>query len=361
MVAYEYDPDWTTLGELAADVLDAADQWDIGGYPSLPSSCFVGVSTHSAGMPRCTALDAASELLRQAELAAELAVKRGDARYCVYSEHYDELFRKAIMLDQQLRGAIARNEFLLHYQPIINLDSFEPVAYEALVRWQGPGGRLRFPAEFIPAAEDTGLISQIGSTVVDLAVQQLRRWLDDGWSPGKVAVNVSAPQLMERGFPALVSSSLERAAVDPALFELEVTERTLIGEPALARDILLDLRSRGIGVALDDFGVGYSSLKYLRDLPVTKLKIDRSFIANVGTDSRDAALVRAVIKLGDSLGLDVIAEGIETDVQLSALQDCGCSFGQGYLLGAPQPPGQFGPVGDAPHDMFIAQAADAVR
>ena len=339
MLTYEYDPDWTDLADVASDLLDTIDQPGFMSTLSLPASCVVGAATQKAGGPRGKALDVATELLRQAELAADLSAK-GDERFCVYSELHDARIRSATLLEQNLRRAITRNEFLLHYQPTVDLRTQTTVAYEGLVRWQSSASDLRFPDDFIPAAETSGLIVQIGSNVLDIAVRQLRSWAADGWSPGKLAVNVSAAQLMDRSFPATVSRILDREGVDPAKLELEVTERTLISQPDSARALLVDLRSRGISVALDDFGVGYSSLQYLRDLPITKLKIDRSFIADVAKGRRDAALVRMVVNLGDALGMEVVAEGIETETQRCALLDCGCALGQGYAFSAPQPAAQ---------------------
>jgi EAL domain-containing protein (putative c-di-GMP-specific phosphodiesterase class I) len=337
MMTYEYDPEWTDLADVAADLLEAIDHRVPGSDVSLPAACVVGAATHRAGGPRGSALDVASELLRQAELAADLSAKQSEVRFCVYSEQHDAQIRNATILEQHLRRAIARHEFVLHYQPTVDLRTLDTVALEALVRWRSSVGELRFPDEFIPAAETNGLIVQIGSDVLDIAVRQLSAWAKEGWSPGKLAVNISAAQLMDRDFPAFVSQLLDREGVNPRSLELEVTERTLIAEPQSARSLLADLRSRGISVALDDFGVGYSSLQYLRDLPISKLKIDRSFVCGVEKGGRDAALVQSVVSLGEALGLEVVAEGIETEAQLRALRDCGCNFGQGYLFSEPRP------------------------
>ena len=270
----------------------------------------------------------------------DLALKSGERRFCLYSEAQDAQVRDATMLEQHLRQAVVRSEFLLHYQPSVDLDTSEIVSLEALIRWQSPARGLRSPDEFIPVAEASGLIVQIGATVIDVAVRQVRAWMDADWFPPKLAINVSAAQLMDRDFPSLVTRALERERVDPCQIELEMTERTLVADPASARELLDELRERGVSVALDDFGVGYSSLQYLRDLPISKIKIDRSFVRDIATDRRDLALVKTVVTLGDALGLEVVAEGIETASQLDAVRNCGCHVGQGYFFSRAQPASQ---------------------
>ena len=336
LLTYEYDPEWTDLDDVAAELRDVVDNPKHGRAISLATPSVIGAAAFDGKGAPGTALDMATALLRRADLAAALALKN-ERRFCLYSESQDAQIRDATMLEQHLRQAVVRSEFLLHYQPSVDLVSSEVVALEALIRWQSPVRGLRSPDEFIPIAEASGLIVQIGATVIDVAVGQIRAWMDNGWTPPKVAINVSAAQLMDRDFPSLVSRALKREQVDPSQIELEVTERTLIADPATTRGLLTELRRRGIGVALDDFGVGYSSLQYLRDLPISKIKIDRSFVRDVATDKRDLALVKTVVTLGEALGLDVVAEGIETALQLEAVRECGCSVGQGFLFSRPQP------------------------
>ncbi len=339
MLTYEYDPEWTDLHEVAVDLRSAISDSRRGNWLSFSAPCSIGSSRFSGEVARGASLDLADELIRQADLAAELAIDHGEDGFLLYTVDEDARIRRATILDQLLRDAIMRNEFTLHYQPLVDLRSSEMVSMEALIRWNSPSTGICSPDEFIPAAEKSGLIIQIGAMVIDAAVKQVGAWKSVGWQAPKVAINVSSAQLLNADFCSTLMGALARECVDPSRIELEVTERTLIAAPAAARALLEGLRASGISVALDDFGVGYSSLQYLRDLPISKLKIDRSFVQDVGENDRSRALVKSIVSLGEALGLEVVAEGIETELQAGALLGCGCKFGQGFLFSRPKPPG----------------------
>jgi EAL domain-containing protein (putative c-di-GMP-specific phosphodiesterase class I)/GGDEF domain-containing protein len=338
MLTYEYDPDWTDLHEVAADLRAAISESRRGNWLSFSAPCSIGSARFSGEIARGASIDVADELIRQADLAAELAVEHGDNGFLLYTVEEDARIRRATVLDQLLRDAITRNEFTLHYQPLVDLQTFEMVSLEALIRWNSPSTGVCSPDEFIPAAEKSGLIIQIGAMVIEAAIRQVSAWKRVGWQPPRVAVNVSSAQLLNADFCGMLMGALAREGVDPSRIELEVTERTLITAPAAARALLEGLRASGISVALDDFGVGYSSLQYLRDLPISKLKIDRSFVLDVGENDRSRALIKSIVSLGTALDLEVVAEGIETEIQAAALLDCGCRLGQGYLFSRPKPP-----------------------
>ncbi len=338
MLTYDYDPGWVELREVAQDIREAINACRRDGWVSFSANCSIGSSSFCGNVERGASLDLAAELMRQADLAAELAAEYGENGFLLYTAAEDARIRRATVLDQLLRDAVVRDEFSLHYQPLVDLRTREVVALEALIRWDSPSAGKRSPDEFIPAAEKSGLITQIGAMVIDAVIKQIGAWSRTGWLPPKVAINVSAAQLLDAEFCNLLMHGLVREGVDPARIELEVTERTLITAPQAARSLLEGLRASGISVALDDFGVGYSSLQYLRDLPISKLKIDRCFIRDIATSSRDRALVNSILGLGRALGLEVVAEGIETQEQATALLECGCHYGQGFLYSHPVPP-----------------------
>jgi EAL domain-containing protein (putative c-di-GMP-specific phosphodiesterase class I) len=221
----------------------------------------------------------------------------------------------------------------VHYQPIVNLHTGRVVATEALVRWQHPNRGLLFPGDFIDAVEESDLVIPLGRLVLEQAVAQAAKWQRYA-APGeslRVSVNVAPRQLRDPLFVDLVLEALQRNGVPPAVLILEITERTLAGQDAQIISAMVRLQEIGIRLAVDDFGTGYSALNYLRRFPVSILKIDRSFVAGLGHSVDDRALVEAIIRLGETFGLDLVAEGIETDLQRDALAELGCGQGQGYL------------------------------
>jgi diguanylate cyclase (GGDEF)-like protein/PAS domain S-box-containing protein len=286
----------------------------------------VGVSTSDYGFN-------ATELLLQADLALYAAKDAGKSTHELYRPSLQDVMHERLRLSRDLELAIERDEFRVHYQPIVNLHTGRVVATEALVRWQHPNRGLLFPGDFIDAVEESDLVIPLGRLVLEQAVAQAAKWQRYA-APGeslRVSVNVAPRQLRDPLFVDLVLEALQRNGVPPAVLILEITERTLAGQDAQIISAMVRLQEIGIRLAVDDFGTGYSALNYLRRFPVSILKIDRSFVAGLGHSVDDRALVEAIIRLGETFGLDLVAEGIETDLQRDALAELGCGQGQGYL------------------------------
>jgi diguanylate cyclase (GGDEF)-like protein/PAS domain S-box-containing protein len=255
-----------------------------------------------------------------------------------------DMNRKAVerqSLEGSLRGALERNQFLLHYQPKVNLDTGEITGVEALVRWQQPDRGLVPPSQFVPIAEDCGLILQIGRWVLREACRQARAWQDAGLPPIPIAVNVSAVEFRDKGFVESVRAILAETGLDARYLELELTEGVLMDDAESTASVLQELKTMGIHLAVDDFGTGYSSLSYLRQFPIDVLKIDKSFVHQITADPDDSTIVSAIINMGKSLKHLVVAEGIETQLQRAYLQAQQCAEGQGYLFSRPLAAAQF--------------------
>jgi diguanylate cyclase (GGDEF)-like protein len=274
-------------------------------------------------------------LLQRADIAMYKA-KETHGGHTFYSEELDHGHPSQLSLLGELRRAIEREELVLHYQPKAALGSGAVSHVEALVRWQRPEHGLVPPGEFIPLAEHTGLIKQLSAYVLDAAMRQLRGWLDAGLDLG-VAVNLSARNLLEADLPDQIAELLIARRVPAERLILEITESTIMADPARALSVLTRLSEMGIRLSIDDFGVGYSSLSYLKRLPVDEIKIDRSFVAQMDDDEDDAFIVRSTIDLGRNLGLNVVAEGVETEAVWEELGELGCDYAQGWFLGRPMP------------------------
>jgi EAL domain-containing protein (putative c-di-GMP-specific phosphodiesterase class I) len=240
-----------------------------------------------------------------------------------------------------MRAALAAGEFRLHYQPIVRLASAETIGAEALIRWQRPDGALVPPSDFIPVAEQTGLIVPIGRWVLREASRQLRAWTRGSGTRVHVSVNLSARQFQDPLLVDTVREALAESEADPSLLRLEITESTVMSNPELAVRTLRALRELGVRISVDDFGTGYSSLGYLKRLPLDTLKIDRGFVRDLATDRDDLEISQAVIALGHGLGLEVVAEGVETPEQAEILLARGCDAAQGFLFGRPVEAGDF--------------------
>jgi diguanylate cyclase (GGDEF)-like protein len=279
----------------------------------------------------------ADNLLQHAEGALFEAKQSGRNTYRFYSSALSEGVAERVGLESALRGAVGRNELLLHYQPQLALESNTLVGVEALVRWQHPKLGLVPPGRFIPVAEEMGIIGEIGVWVLEEACRQLRAWDTQGIRIPRVAVNLSVQQIDSDTLLPLVRRILDQTGLEPQRLELEITESILMHEPEQAAAALRGFRELGIQIAIDDFGTGYSSLHYLKHLPFDRLKIDKSFVRDIGSDSSSEAISRAVIGLARSLELETVAEGIEHEGQLAFLQREGCPIGQGYLFSRPLP------------------------
>ncbi|CBL44052.1 Putative diguanylate cyclase/phosphodiesterase (GGDEF & EAL domains) precursor [gamma proteobacterium HdN1] len=280
-------------------------------------------------------------LLQKAEQTMTLAKSRSRNRYQFFVASIDNEIRHRRELDNDLRVALQRDEFFLVYQPQIDLKKYQVVGMEALIRWQHPAYGLVPPDVFIPLAEQNNCILAIGDWVLDQACRQLRAWCDLGYGNLRVAVNLSAVQLRRGDLPETVKNILRQHKLSPNQLELEVTETGLMEDIATAARHLNDLRDLGVGLAIDDFGTGYSSLTYLENLPLDKIKIDKSFVHDLLEDEGDATIVRAIIQLGASLNMQVIAEGVETVEQEAYILAQGCDEGQGYLYSKPLQPEDF--------------------
>ena len=281
--------------------------------------------------------DSTEKLLQKAEQTMTLAKSRSRNRYQFYIASVDSEMRRRRELEKDLREALPRNQLYLVYQPQISYRDHRVVGVEALIRWQHPEHGLVPPDLFIPLAEQNGTIIAIGEWVLDQACRQLREWHDQGFSDLRMAVNLSTVQLHHSELPRVVNNLLQIYRLPPRSLELEVTETGLMEDISTAAQHLLSLRRSGALIAIDDFGTGYSSLSYLKSLPLDKIKIDKSFVQDLMDDDDDATIVRAIIQLGKSLGMQVIAEGVETVEQENYIISEGCHEGQGYLYSKPLP------------------------
>ncbi len=281
-------------------------------------------------------LDHADELVRKADLALYRAKREGRGRFSSFEPSMDTEVQARGRLERELRAALDKGEFVLHYQPQVDLRTGRVDSVEALVRWRHPERRLVLPGEFVPVAEASGLIRPLGAWVLGEACRQARAWQDEGLQLAMM-VNLSPAQLRHDGLLHEIDGALSASGLDPRGLELEITENLFMerSEGTIDR-ALRGLAARGIRLALDDFGTGYSSLASLRRLPVTKIKIDRSFVRNIGCDPEDEAVVRAMVSLGHALGKRVVAEGVEHEAQLAFLRRIGCDAAQGFLLARPQ-------------------------
>ena len=275
------------------------------------------------------------EQLRFARIALRHAEKRSTASFQFFSsDMLDDLQQRAAMIFE-LRQALKQQRFVLHYQPQYDVSTQKTVAVEALIRMQGQDGELIYPDGFIDLAEETGLILPIGHWVIQEACQQYRRWRDMGCAPKHIAVNVSAKQLADNSLIEIVDAAVKDAGIEYSNLELEITEQSLIKKIAMAESVLNDLSAKGIRLALDDFGTGYSSLSYLEQLPLNVLKIDRSFLQKMDKNQRSAGLIRAMIYVAKELDLEVVAEGVENEIQQQFIKSVGCHLGQGYGYSRP--------------------------
>jgi len=292
--------------------------------------------TASMGIARCPE-DAPNviDLLRNADAALYHAKKEGGNIFFHYAPAMNEAAVERLMTKSKLKRAFERDELLVHYQPKYNLETGEVCGAEALVRWELPERGIIYPSDFIPIAEETNLIVEIGEWVLDRVCEDFRYWQRSISAPGRVSVNLSLKQLRQRNFIDRICSILRGHQISPTSLELEITETTLMENPTRTIKLLDELYSLGLHLSIDDFGTGYSSLSALQQFPISTLKIDQSFVREVATNSDDATIVGTIIHMGKSLQMDVVAEGVETEEQLNFLQTLECTYVQGLLFGAP--------------------------
>ena len=317
---------------IAAQLLTTLTEPVVIGGRSIRPSASIGVATSDS-------VPSAKDLVRAADAAMYGAKKAGKGRVEVFQEHHHaaEMARQQLRAD--LQQALDEDQFVVHYQPIVDLVTGGIAYFEALLRWEHPTRGMLGPADFIPLAEESDLILSIGRSVLEKACRHASSWQrsGSGGSGVKVSVNISARQFHDSLLVSEVEAALSASGLDPRLLTLELTETMLLQDTAITTRRMTGLRDLGVTLALDDFGTGYSSLSYLRRLPINILKMDKSFLDHVPGDPQDEAVVRAIVDLGNTLDLQLVAEGVETAEQAAALANLGCPFGQGYYFARPLP------------------------
>jgi EAL domain-containing protein (putative c-di-GMP-specific phosphodiesterase class I) len=296
------------------------------------ASCAIGI-----GVAPSDAEDADGLLSCADQALRAVRARNGGERYAFYQSSMTETLARTMRIESGLRRALSQNSLQIVYQPQIALDSGRVSGFEALLRWTDEDGQAIPPDQFIPVAESTGLIEAIGDWVLHRACVQARAWQRATGIDRRVAVNISAVQVMSPGFAERVAKTLEATGVDPRLIELEITETAFMSDLVMAARTLRYLRRLGLHIALDDFGTGYSSLSYLKQLPIDSLKIDSRFVRDLNDSREGLALVNAIVGMAHGLGIRVVAEGVETPDVLALLRRLGCDAAQGYLISRPVP------------------------
>jgi diguanylate cyclase (GGDEF)-like protein len=305
-------------------------------------------TTMSIGIALASDYEQVSDMLRDAETAMHQAKARGKARYELFGHDMHGESMSQLKMETDLRRACERDELFVDYQPIVSLESRTLIGFEALVRWRHPEFGLVPPKDFIPVAEETGQILTIGQTVLESACRQAREWQQTypAAPPLFVSVNLSVKQFNQPGLVENIAELLERFQLPPRCLKLEITESVFTDNIEAAVGLLTQLRELGVQLSIDDFGTGYSSLSYLQRFPIDTLKIDRSFVTQMMENEENLAIVRTIVALAQNLGMDVVAEGVETEDQLRLLRKLDCENGQGYLFSTP--------LGEAHLNKFIA-------
>lgn len=294
---------------------------------------FMGISIGISLFPKDG--QTVSEMLRKADIAMYKAKENGKNNFVFYTKDIDNNFRDKVVIESELRKALENQQLVLHYQPQVSLHSQQIIGVECLVRWQHPEKGLLYPDSFIPTAESSGLMIPMGELILEQACAQMRAWLDTGIDLRMMAVNISAQQLSHPGFGQFVIDCLERCQLPSNYLELEITENYITRQDQESINNLNSLNEASIHISIDDFGTGYSSLNYLKQLPINKIKIDRSFTDGIPLDPHDKAIINAVVAIGKSLNFKVIAEGVENIEQLNFLKKVGCDEYQGYYCSKP--------------------------
>jgi diguanylate cyclase (GGDEF)-like protein len=317
------------VGNVARKLLKAVAEVLVVDGQEYHITASIGISTYPADGSDATTL------LKNADIAMYRAKDRGKDNSQFYAAAMNAHSMARLSLETGLRHALERGEFLLHYQPKVDIASGRITGMEALVRWMRPESGLVSPADFIPLAEETGLIVPIGAWVLKTACERNRAWQLQGMPPLRVAVNLSARQFVQANLVSEVARVLDASGLAPASLELEITESMVMDNPERAIQTLRQLKSMGIALAIDDFGTGYSSLGYLKRFPIDNIKIDRSFIKDIPHSNDDATITRTIIDMTHNLRLKVVAEGVETAAQLDFLREHGCDEMQGYYFSRP--------------------------
>jgi diguanylate cyclase (GGDEF)-like protein len=281
------------------------------------------------------------ELLRQAEIAMYSAKEQGRNAIQFFDESMNAAVVERFEVETRLRRALPKKELVLFYQPLVGARSRQIVGVEALVRWQHPVRGLLSADEFVPLAEETGLIVGIGRWVLRTACQQLQRWRKEGIAPLRLSVNLSPRELRAPGFVASLAKVLEETETHPGQLELELTERGVMGNDGRTLEVLLRLKEIGVRLAVDDFGTGNTTFHYLKNFPLTTIKIDKSFTGGIANDPKDAAITKALLAMAHRLDLNVVAEGVENEAQFRFLGENECDEVQGFLFGRPIPASDF--------------------
>ena len=302
----------------------------------------------------------AEDLIDRATIAKRHAKnKNGRGRYQFYSDSIHEISAKQIQLEAEMYNALHNNEFMLHYQPIVNVRTNEITAVEALVRWNSPERGLIPPNEFIPLAESTGLIEPLGKWILRTACQQIKAWRAQGLMNFRMAVNISPVQFCSNSILESVEKILDEVGISASNLELEITESSIMENLEIASSTLNKLHNLGAKISLDDFGTGYSSLGYIKHFPIDKLKIDRLFLQDIDKDDRDIAIVSSIASIANSIGIEVVAEGVERYEQLERLQEINCENIQGFLICKPMSTEAFTEWATEKHDFYETIIDDA--
>jgi EAL domain-containing protein (putative c-di-GMP-specific phosphodiesterase class I) len=337
------------IRDLSADSVQAASQAEATGKKILATlsapyqlESSEWISSSSIGITLLNnSNSAADELMKQADIAMYQAKKSGRNNLRFFDPEMQLAIVTRSTIESKLRKALANQEFELYYQ--IQKNHYgKPIGAEALIRWIQPETGVVSPATFIPLAEETGMIIPIGQWVIESACKQIQSWQKSSTSKNLVlAINVSAKQFRHEGFIGQVKSGIQNHGIDPKLLKLELTESLMLDDIDEIITTMSAIKNMGVGFSLDDFGTGYSSLQYLKRLPIDQLKIDQTFIRDIADDENDRAIVKTIIAMAHSLNLEVIAEGVESEVQRKFLNENGCHHFQGYLLGRPVPIEEF--------------------
>ncbi|KNY26167.1 diguanylate cyclase/phosphodiesterase [Pseudobacteroides cellulosolvens ATCC 35603 = DSM 2933] len=334
-VAIAYGTDHKSAEQIAQHILSLIRQPVYIGQHELHITSSIGVALYPQHG------DNPETLMRLADASMYIAKEEGRNTYAMYTESLQSKLSEQIWIEHQLHKALDLNQLTLHYQPIVEGITSEILGIEALLRWNHPERGLISPTQFIPIAEQSGLIIPIGQWVLREACRQNKKWQDEGFQKVRIAVNLSARQFYSESLTEEIRTILEETELTPQYLELKITEGFMIKDPDYVNTVINGIRAMGVTVSIDDFGTGYSSLSQLRNFSVNVVKIDRSFVQNIGTDRNNISIVRAIIELAHGMNLKVVAEGIETETERKLLQQHNCDEMQGYFFAKPMDSDRF--------------------